>query len=237
MNQQLPTVPRKSVRRLLEICPDRCQTAMARWSMSRRHIWYHDVMELRELVTKNRSYRRFDGNHEISPATLRELVDLARHTPSAKNRQPLKYITSSSAHTNARIFETLAWAGALKDWAGPEEHERPTAYIVLLVDKELSPDAARDIGITAQTILLGAVDRGLGGCMVGSITRPALRAALPIPETLEICLVIALGKPVERVVLEDAAPGASVTYYREPDGTHHVPKRTLEELLVGELTE
>ena len=194
-------------------------------------------MQFQQLVTKNRSYRRFDGNHAIDVATLRELVDLARHTPSGMNRQPLKFILSAGNATNARIFETLAWAGSLKDWPGPDEHERPTAYIVMLVDKDLNPNAANDVGIAAQTILLGAVDRGLGGCMLGAIKRPALRAALAIPETLEIGLVIALGKPVERVVLEDAQPGASVTYYREPDGTHHVPKRTLGEIVMGELTE
>ena len=194
-------------------------------------------MDLADLVRKNRSYRRFDGSHAISPQTMRDLVGLARITPSAMNRQPLKYIVSCRPRTNAAIYATLAWAGSLKDWDGPQPHERPTAYVVILVDKELNPNAGNDIGIAAQTMLLAAVEVGLGGCMVGSFKRPALREALSIPEGLEIGLVVAIGKPVEEVVLEDAEPGGSVTYYREPDMSHHVPKRTMEEILVAEHTD
>ena len=190
-------------------------------------------MIFEDLVRNNRSYRRFDGHHAIEAETLRELVELARITPSAMNKQPLKYIISCGSSMNARIYETLAWAGSLKDWDGPEPAERPTGYIVMLVDKELNPNAANDIGIAAQTMLLAAVDKGLGGCMVGSIKRPELQKILSVPEGLEIGLVVALGRPIERVVLEDAAPGASVAYYREPDQTHHVPKRTLKEVLIG----
>ncbi len=194
-------------------------------------------MEFSDLVRTNRSYRRFDGHHRIAAETMRDLVELARITPSAMNRQPLKYIVSCSQQTNARIYETLAWAGSLKDWDGPEPDERPTGYIVVLVDKALNPNAGNDIGIAAQTILLGAVSIGLGGCMVGAIKRPALQQVLSVPDGLEIGLVVALGQPVERIVLEDAESGASITYYRDPDQTHHVPKRSLKEILVAEHTE
>jgi len=191
-------------------------------------------MDFADMVRTNRSYRRFKGDRRIAVETLRDLVNLARNSPSAMNRQPLKYILACGPEANARVFETLSWAGSLKDWDGPEPAERPTAYIVVLVDKELNANAANDIGIAAQTILLGAVEKGLGGCMLGAIKRPALRSALSIPEELDVGLVIALGEPVEHVVLEDAAPGASITYYRENDGTHHVPKRTLTEIIIGQ---
>ncbi len=194
-------------------------------------------MEFSELVRANRSYRRFDASHRIPLTTLRNLVELARVTPSAMNRQPLKYIVSCGTRTNARIYETLSWAGSLKEWDGPEPDERPTGYVVVLVDKALNPNAGNDIGIAAQTILLGAVDTGLGGCMVGSIKRPALQQVLSVPDGLEIGLVIALGRPVERIVLEDAEPGAPIAYYREPDQTHHVPKRGLGEIIVAEHAE
>jgi nitroreductase len=191
-------------------------------------------MEFKELVEKNRSYRRFDESRRIGIETLRELVELARKVPAAANKQPLKYVLSCGPDANARVFKTLAWAGALKEWPGPEEGERPSAYIVILVDKEIRANAATDVGIAAQTILLGAVERGLGGCMLGAITRPELRTALSVPNELEIALVVALGTPAEKVVLEDAAPGASVTYYRDADDTHHVPKRTLTETVIAE---
>jgi nitroreductase len=189
-------------------------------------------MEFAELVRKNRSYRRFDESVTVGPDVLRTLIDLARRTPSGMNRQPLKYIYSCSSEVNDRIFATLSWAGSLKDWPGPKEGERPAAYIVILLDKTISQTPPQDVGISAQTILFGAVEIGLGGCMLGAINKPALRGALQIAEEFEIALVIAIGEPIETIVLEDAEPGGDITYYRDPDGTHHVPKRTMAELVI-----
>ncbi len=186
---------------------------------------------LKELVLKNRSYRRFDQGRSIPEETLRELIELARLCPSGANKQPLKYIISNAAGKNSRIFSALAWAGYLKDWEGPAEGERPSAYIVILGDKDISESFGCDHGIAAQTILLGASEKGLGGCMVGSVQRKNLRKLLNIPEKYEILLVIALGKPAETVILEEAGPGG-IKYYRDSEGAHHVPKRRLEEIIL-----
>ncbi len=190
-------------------------------------------MSLEELVLRNRSYRRFDESRPVARETLVELVDLARRTASAANRQPLKYVLSADPETNGRIFPCLAWAGYLKDWPGPIPGERPTAYIALLVDETVTKDWWCDDGIAAQTMLLGAVERGLGGCMIGAIQKERLREALAIPEHLRIRLVLALGVPAETVVLEDLPPGGDVRYWRDAEGVHHVPKRRLEEIVVG----
>ena len=187
---------------------------------------------LRELVLKCRSYRRFDESHTIPRETLVELLGMARCTASAANMQPLKYILSADPETNARIFPCLGWAGYLKDWAGPVAGERPTAYIVLLIDESITKKHWCDDGIAAQTILLGAVERGLGGCMIGSINKEKLRSELEIPEHLKIQLIIALGKPGETVVLEDLEPGGDIKYWRDENDIHHVPKRMLEELII-----
>ena len=201
---------------------------------------YDASMTCKELVLANRSYRRFDGTHAIDGAVLRELVGLARTTPSGGNLQPLKYVLSCSAEGNALVYATLAWAAYLPDWKGPPVQERPTGYVVMLRDLAVTGAAKInaadiDVGIAAQTILLGAVERGLGGCMFGSVRREELARRLGLPDTLAIALVIALGKPVEKVVLDGLAPGGSVKYWREPDGTHHVPKRGLDELIVKEI--
>lgn len=188
-------------------------------------------MEFAELVSRCRSYRRFDGRHAIGAETLRSLVALARCTPSAANRQPLRFVLSCEPASNARIFETLAWAAYLKEWPGPAPEERPTAYIVILLDKTIAQGADTDVGIVAQTMLLGATDLGLGGCMFGSIKREELASRLKLPEQLSIVLVLALGKPVERVVLEGLPAGGSIRYYRDAQGTHHVPKRALDDLI------
>jgi len=187
----------------------------------------------RDLVVRNRSYRRFDESFAISRDTLLGLVDLARQTASAANKQPLRYVLSADPQKNSIVFSTLAWAGYLPDWPGPGAGERPTGYVIMLGDKEISPEVAYDHGIAAQTILLGAVEKGLGGCMIASVSRAALRKALSIPERYEILLVIALGKPVETVVMEPIGPDGDVKYWRDEAHVHHVPKRRLEDIVLG----
>jgi nitroreductase len=186
---------------------------------------------LRDLVVSNRSYRRFHQDVAIDCEVLRELVDLARLSASGSNKQPLKFMLSCDPDTNALVFPHLGWAGYLKDWPGPAEGERPAAYIVILGDTEIRKSFGVDHGIAAQSILLGATERDLGGCMIGSVHR-GLREALNIPSRYEILLVIALGKPGETVTIEPLGPDGDIKYWRDDEGVHHVPKRPLEELIL-----
>jgi nitroreductase len=188
---------------------------------------------IEELIKANRSCRRFYQDQAISRDTLTGLVNLARLSASAANLQPLKYLLSHAPERNQAIFSCLAWAGYLKDWPGPPKGERPSAYIVMLGDKEFSKDFGVDSGIAAQGILLGAREKGLGGCMLGSIQRDRLRQLLNLPARYDICLVIALGQPKEEVVLEELPPDGSIKYWRDEKGVHHVPKRRLEDIIIG----
>ncbi len=190
---------------------------------------------LKDLVLRNRSYRRFDQSVRIAPQTLRSLVDLARLTASSRNAQPLKYILVSTPEGCARVFPHLAWAAYLKDWDGPVEGERPAAYIVLLGDTNIAGTFGIDPGITAQTILLGAVEQGLGGCILSSVERKGLAAELDIPQRFEILHVIALGKPAETVIIENIRADGDIKYWRDENQVHHVPKRSLSELVVMEI--
>ena len=193
------------------------------------------VPMMKDLVLKNRSYRRFYQDCRIESGVIRELLDLARLCSSAGNLQPLKYIFSCDPERNALIFPHLAWARYLKDWSGPREGEKPTGYVVVLGDTEITRSFGCDHGIAAQTMLLGAVERGLGGCMIASIDKDGLRQALKIPDRLEILLVLALGKPREKVVIETLKPDGDVKYWRDNRGVHHVPKRRLYDIILGNL--
>jgi len=188
---------------------------------------------IRDLVLRNRSYRRFHQGEAIDRETLRELVDLARLSASAANNQPLKYVLSADPERNALIFPLLGWAGYLEEWPGPPEGERPSAYIVILGDKRIRSTFGCDHGIAAQSILLGAVERGLGGCMIASVRREELAAALAIAQHFEILLVLALGRPKETVRIEPLGPDGDVRYWRDEAGVHHVPKRSLDEIIIG----
>lgn len=189
---------------------------------------------IEDLIKSNRSCRRFFQNEAIPVDTLRRLVNLARLSASAGNLQPLKYILSNAPHKNEIIFSCLAWAAYLKDWPGPSEGERPSAYIIMMGDWHIAKAFAIDLGIAAQSILLGAREQNLAGCMIGSINKELLEEMLHIPDHFEILLVIALGKPKETVVLEEVKPGASIKYWRDEDGVHHVPKRPLDEIILSE---
>lgn len=187
---------------------------------------------IRELVTTSRSYRRFYEERAIDEKTLRGLVDLGRLSPSGGNLQSLKYLLSATWEKNALIHPHLRWAGYLKGWHGPVAGERPAGYIVILHDRTISNNAGCDHGIAAQSILLGARELGLGGCMISSIDRDGLRTAMGIAEIYDILLVIALGHPKETVVLEDLPESGDVKYYRDNLNVHHVPKRRLEDIII-----
>jgi nitroreductase len=192
-----------------------------------------DTFVFRNLVRRTRSVRRFHEDRAVDRQTLVELIDLARLSASGSNKQPLKYILSCAASMNARIFPCLGWAATLKDWPGPREGERPAAYIVILGDTAIRADCDRDLGIAAQSIMLGAAAMGLGGCMLDSINRSELRRILGPPLGLEILLMIALGTPREEVVIETVGPEGDIRYWRDGEGVHHVPKRRLEDIIVA----
>lgn len=185
-----------------------------------------------DLIKANRSCRRFDEKHQVQSQTLVELVELARMSPSAGNLQPLKYILSSNPSTNAHIYECLKWAGYLEDWPGPQPGERPTAYIVVLHDTRICKKVDCDHGIAGQSILLGAREKGLAGCMIAAVNHPKLSRTLNMAEHFKTLLVLALGKPKEKSVAEVLNDTGDIRYWRDADMVHHVPKRSVNEIIL-----
>ncbi len=189
---------------------------------------------IKDLVLKNRSYRSFDRSVKIEKDTLLKLIDTARITPSAMNLQPLLYVPLTEAYAD-RILPYTNWAKALKDITLPPVGMGPGAFILLCIDKERTPNPApamRDVGIAAQTILLAATEIGLGGCMLGSFDGAKIKAELGLCDNIEVVLCVALGKPGEKIVLEEMEKDASVMYFRDSENTHHVPKRRLEDIII-----
>jgi nitroreductase len=186
---------------------------------------------LKDLILKNRSYRRFHETERISENQLKEWVDLARFSSSARNAQPLKYILITGQEQRDQLFPLLSWADYLRDWGGPAQGERPSAYIVMLLDRDITGNCLCDDGIAAQSIMLGAVEAGYGGCIVASVKRAELQKMFKLESRYEIIQVLALGKPAETVVLETVRNG-DYKYWRDEKSIHHVPKRSLEELIL-----
>lgn len=188
---------------------------------------------LLDILKRARSYRRFDPSVPVTRQMLEEWVSACRYCPSGRNVQALKYALVTDKAVCRKLFPLLAWAGYLKDWNGPDENERPTAYLVQLLDTEITANCLCDDGLQLQTLVLSATEAGFGGCIIKSFNDAGLRELLQLPDTLKITYVLALGKPKETVQIEDMQ-GGEVRYWRTPDGVHHVPKRSVSELIYAE---
>ena len=187
---------------------------------------------LKELVKRNRSYRRFFEEEKISLDLIREWIDLARLGASGRNGQTLKYQIVLTEDKCEEVFSNLAWAGYLSDWAGPVEGERPSAYVIMLNDEKLGKNYFSDDGIAVQNLLLGAVEEGFGGCILRAFKEKELREILQIPEDFKMIQVVALGKPKEEIIIEEMK-NDDIKYWRDENQVHHVPKRKLDDLIVG----
>ena len=189
---------------------------------------------LKDLIRTSRSYRSFDPNAPIARELLWDWVDCARLSPSSVNLQMLKFRLVTDAIERENVLQNTRWAGKLKDLTLPPKGHTPTAYIVICADKLVSKAAdqfQKDVGICAQSIMLAAAESGFGGCMIGSFSAEKLCEDLSLPSHLLPQLVLALGKPDERVCLVDPDENGDVTYYRE-NGVHYVPKRKLKDLII-----
>lgn len=190
----------------------------------------------KDLVKRSRSYRGYDESRKITREELTEFTDCARFAPSSVNRQPFCYYLASEPEQLALIQPLTGWARGLPDKGLPYPGHRPTAFIVICQNTAWEPDLDRfrkDVGIVAQTMLLAAAEKELGGIMIGNFSPAKVAAALSLPAHLVPVLIVAFGKPDETVVLTEVSPGESLNYYRDENDVHYVPKRRLEDILIN----
>ena len=188
-----------------------------------------------DLVKKNRSYRGYNHDRKVTKEELLELADCARLTASSVNIQPLKYYLAWEEEEVARIQALTSWARALPQMTLPHPGMEPTAFIVICQDTKISNALQRflkDVGIVAQTMLLAATEKGLGGCMIGSFRPEKVSAELGLPDNLVPLLIVAIGEPAEEIVLTEIEDGENTNYYRDGNDVHYVPKRRLEDIVL-----
>ena len=190
----------------------------------------------KDLVKKSRSFRAYDPERRISREELLELVDTVRYAPSSGNMQPLCYYLASEKEQMDKILPLLHWAALLPERHLPDPGKEPVAVVVICCSTERVHDtrfAIRDVGVVAQTMILAAAEKDLGGIMIGNYDAKKLAEVLELPECQQPQLVVAFGKPAETIVLEDVDDGESVKYYRDENDVHHVPKRKLEDIIIN----
>ena len=187
-----------------------------------------------ELVRAARSCRRFQEDKPVTSEALRQMIDCVRITSSSSNKQPLRYITLTDPALRAQLFPHTKWAGALKDWDGPAEGERPTGYVLICSATAPTMFVHYDIGIAAQTMQLYAWSVGIGCCMINSFSREAAREIFAVPQDIEPMLLLAFGAPKEERRLVDVKLEDGLTYWRDEQNVHYVPKLALDQVLLAE---
>lgn len=190
-------------------------------------------MDFLELVEAARSCRRFDEASPLKMNDIEWLLKCARLTPSARNAQVLRFISISQGPVCEQLFKLTRWAGALKDWKGPAEGERPTAFIAVLMPEDGGNIVAYDVGICCQTIQLAATSRGWGACMIQSFDQKGAVDLLHVPAGLKIALLMGLGVAKEKRIVAKMPADGSFSYWRDANNVHYVPKRPLEELIIN----
>ena len=189
---------------------------------------------LKDLVFANRSYRGYDESYRFTKEKLMSYDDLTRFTASSVNAQPLKYHIAYKKDEVDLIQKMTRWARALPETELPHKGMCPTGFIIICQDTDISENLARfqkDIGIVAQTILLSAVEDNRGGCMIGNFSADEVKDKLKFSDNIQPMLIIALGKPNEKIVIKEIDSGENINYYRDKNDTHYVPKRKLKDII------
>ncbi|MBI9033891.1 MAG: nitroreductase family protein [Bacteroidales bacterium] len=190
-------------------------------------------MELKQLIKANRSYRKYEHAIKIEESVILEWIDYARFVSSSKNRQAVRFLVITESDQVQCICNQMQWARHLKGWDGPNKEQMPSALLIVCTDDTVNNKAETDVGIITQTLLLQAVNEGFGGCILRSINRKLIREKYKLNENLKIDMVVALGKPAQEIILEEMGAGSQACdYWEDENGTHHVPKRAMEDVVI-----
>ncbi len=179
-----------------------------------------------ETILKRRTIRLFKKK-KISKKILEKLVNAGRLAPSARNLQPLEYLVVDDPILTDKVFENVYFGGKIEKLRTREN--RPVAYILVLVNKKIrSQDFEYDVGLAAENIVLAAFEKGIGSCIIKVFQSQNLEEKIfSLPKHCFLDLVIALGYPAEKPVIEEKREN----YWRDENNVLHVPKRPLKEIL------
>lgn len=182
------------------------------------------------LLLKNRSYRAYDSQYKVHQIQLDAIIAVNAKIASGMNAQRLRFRCVTDEAESAKVLGLIRMGAALKELSLPLPGTEPQAYIVVCSSVGENQTVLIDLGISLQSMLLKAVEMGLGGLIVRNFDHKALQQALNLP--LEPIAVLAVGKPAEKVELVEVHRGESLDYYRR-DGVHFVPKIAPSELKIG----
>lgn len=186
------------------------------------------VATLQKLLRASRSYRGYDTSFKVREDQLRSIIEVATLCPSARNQQVLRFRPVLDAEADL-VLPHIRLGGALPELHLPFAGTEPRAFVVICSTVPDSHYVSVDLGIVAQSMLLRATELGLGGICIGAFDHAEIKQKLGLK--YEPLLVLAIGRPNERIELRSCSEGDSLTYYRE-EGVHYVPKIKVDDLIL-----
>ncbi len=189
----------------------------------------HRRASLDRLLLLNRSYRGYDKSYKVHKLQLDAIVAVNTKVASSINKQRLRFLEVTQGPVADIVNSNIAMGRLLPELNLPLPGTEPEAFIVVCSTCEENPGIDIDLGISLQSMLLKAVDLGLGGIIIRNFDKAGLKSELGL-ELLPLA-VLAIGKPAERISLVPVHLGDDLSYYRK-DGVHYVPKLVLEDLLI-----
>jgi nitroreductase len=184
---------------------------------------------LSSLLSKNRSYRSYDKSFTVRADQLRSIIEVNTKIASARNEQTLRFRPVLSNEAN-QVLPHIRMGAALPDLQLPPKDFEPQSFIVVCSTKTPTQYTYIDLGISAQSMLLRAVEIGLNGICIAAFDKNAIKSELQLP--FEPLLVIAIGKGAERIQLVEAVDKNRLNYYRK-DGIHYVPKLEIDDIIIN----
>ena len=184
---------------------------------------------LDKLLLKNRSYRAFDKNYKVHQLQLDAIIGVNTRIASGANAQTLRFRLVNGGGKAAGMLPLIHLGGALPELHLPFPGTEPETFIVVCSTKQENPIIDIDLGISLQSMLLKAVELGLGGIIIRNFDKDAVKSYLELE--LTPLAILAIGKPAETVQLVPVRAGDDLKYYRD-NGTHFVPKIVAEDLII-----
>ena len=180
-------------------------------------------MDFSEVVTQRRSVRNYDASKEITDDQLKELFEMAKHSPSSYNLQPWEFVIVRNKKNKERIKncaygqQHVAEASAVIIVLGTTNPLKKSKLIIEdrikkgLMDEEKQKHFEQSVKkisenknsgkiwtiksttLCAMTIMLAAQNMGLSTCPMEGFNANSVKKEFQIPEEYEVVMLITLG--------------------------------------------
>ena len=169
-------------------------------------------MDVWTAIITQRAVRDFDPDRPIPDEALARILDAGRRAPSSKNTQPWEFVVVTDRDRLRALSRTGRYAGHL---AGA------TLAVVFVTADPANPEALAkvlyDVGHATQSMMLIAVELGIGSVHAAIYDRAKAAEILGLPSDRRCDFALSLGYPA-RIGLLDAP-------------RRKVPRRALEEIV------